>query len=76
MEPLADFHMHLFTAKTEAVVEIADVSLANEGDQDPEPLLRVLIIRLAWLAINPTAQTVDALMRLDLPAGVDVEIKQ
>lgn len=26
--------------------------------------------------INPTAQTVDALMRLDLPAGVDVEIKQ
>jgi len=25
---------------------------------------------------NPTAQTVDALMRLDLPAGVDVEIKQ
>ena len=26
--------------------------------------------------LNPTAQTVDALMRLDLPAGVDVEIKQ
>ncbi|HEO69732.1 MAG TPA: 30S ribosomal protein S10 [Candidatus Hydrogenedentes bacterium] len=26
--------------------------------------------------MNPTAQTVDALMRLDLPAGVDVEIKQ
>ena len=26
--------------------------------------------------VNPTAQTVDALMRLDLPAGVDVEIKQ
>jgi small subunit ribosomal protein S10 len=26
--------------------------------------------------INPTAQTVDALMKLDLPAGVDVEIKQ
>ena len=25
--------------------------------------------------INPTAQTVDALMKLDLPAGVDVEIK-
>ena len=25
---------------------------------------------------NPTAQTVDALMKLDLPAGVDVEIKQ
>ena len=24
---------------------------------------------------NPTAQTVDALMKLDLPAGVDVEIK-
>ena len=26
--------------------------------------------------VGPTAQTVDALMRLDLPAGVDVEIKQ
>ena len=25
--------------------------------------------------INPTPQTVDALMRLELPAGVDVEIK-
>ena len=25
---------------------------------------------------GPTAQTVDALMKLDLPAGVDVEIKQ
>ncbi|MBI5095507.1 MAG: 30S ribosomal protein S10 [Candidatus Hydrogenedentes bacterium] len=26
--------------------------------------------------VNPTAQTVDALIKLDLPAGVDVEIKQ
>lgn len=26
--------------------------------------------------LNPTAQTVDALMKLDLPAGVDVAIKQ
>jgi small subunit ribosomal protein S10 len=26
--------------------------------------------------IDPTAATVDALMKLDLPAGVDVEIKQ
>jgi len=25
--------------------------------------------------INPTPQTVDALMRLDLPSGVDIEIK-
>ncbi|MFC1512562.1 30S ribosomal protein S10 [bacterium] len=25
--------------------------------------------------LRPTAQTVDALMKLDLPAGVDVEIK-
>ena len=25
--------------------------------------------------INPTAKTVDSLMRLDLPAGVDIEIK-
>jgi len=26
--------------------------------------------------LDPTAPTVDALMKLDLPAGVDVEIKQ
>ena len=26
--------------------------------------------------VNPTSQTVDALMQLDLPAGVDVERKQ
>ncbi len=25
--------------------------------------------------INPTAKTIDALRKLDLPAGVDVEIK-
>lgn len=25
--------------------------------------------------VEPTPQTVDALMKLDLPAGVDVEIK-
>ena len=25
--------------------------------------------------IEPTPKTVDALMRLDLPAGVDIEIK-
>jgi small subunit ribosomal protein S10 len=25
--------------------------------------------------VDPTPQTVDALMKLDLPAGVDVEIK-
>jgi small subunit ribosomal protein S10 len=25
--------------------------------------------------VNPTPQTIDALMKLDLPAGVDVEIK-
>jgi small subunit ribosomal protein S10 len=25
--------------------------------------------------MNPTSKTVDALMRLDLPAGVDIEIK-
>lgn len=26
--------------------------------------------------INPTRETIDALMKLELPAGVDVEIKQ
>jgi small subunit ribosomal protein S10 len=24
---------------------------------------------------NPSAQTIDALMQLDLPAGVDIEVK-
>jgi small subunit ribosomal protein S10 len=26
--------------------------------------------------INPTGETINALMKLELPAGVDVEIKQ
>jgi small subunit ribosomal protein S10 len=26
--------------------------------------------------INPTSDTINALMKLELPAGVDVEIKQ
>ena len=30
--------------------------------------------RLIYIA-NPTPKTVDSLMRLDLPAGVDIEIK-
>jgi ribosomal protein S10 len=25
--------------------------------------------------VNPTAKTVDSLQRLDLPAGVDIELK-
>jgi small subunit ribosomal protein S10 len=25
--------------------------------------------------LEPTSRTIDALMRLDLPAGVDIEIK-
>ena len=29
----------------------------------------------ADITLNPTDKTVDALMKLDLPAGVDVEIK-
>ena len=28
-----------------------------------------------WPFVDPTDKTVDALMKLDLPAGVDVEIK-
>jgi small subunit ribosomal protein S10 len=28
-----------------------------------------------WTSLEPTPQTVDALMKLDLSAGVDVEIK-
>ena len=40
-----------------------------EADPERRPKQRLLDI------VQPTPQTVDALMKLDLAAGVDVEIK-
>ena len=61
-------------AKTDAppvkVIKEVPVLATEEGTAETKAGDRVLIDIL-----EPTQQTVDALMKLDLPAGVDVEIK-
>ena len=41
----------------------------------PTRMKRFDILRSLMDIVDPTDKTVDALMKLDLPAGVDVEIK-
>jgi small subunit ribosomal protein S10 len=48
--------------------------LAARGQEEPRAVRDPLPQRLLDI-IEPTPQTVDALMKLDLAAGVDVEIK-
>ena len=47
---------------------------AHVDKQSREPL-RIRTHKRLIDILEPTTQTVDALMKLDLPAGVDVEIK-
>ncbi|HXG82203.1 MAG TPA: hypothetical protein VNJ05_10425, partial [Sphingomicrobium sp.] len=56
------FHIHLPMRKS---LSSAPVTRALPLHKKPS----------ATLAVRPTPQTVDALMKLDLAAGVDVEIK-
>jgi len=58
------------TAKrTGAVVRAPHVNKTSRDQFEMRTHLRLMDI------IDPTDKTVDALMKLDLPAGVDVEIK-
>ena len=52
------------------IVETAKRTGAQVSGPIPLPTHKRLVDIL-----EPTAKTVDALMRLDLPAGVDIEIK-
>ena len=51
------------------------VLTAPHGDKDARDQYEIRTHKRLLDILNPTQNTVDTLMRLDLPAGVDVEIK-
>jgi small subunit ribosomal protein S10 len=48
---------------------------APNGEKDIREQFEMRIHKRLIDILDPTSKTVDALMRLDLPAGVDIEIK-
>ena len=48
---------------------------APHGDKDARDQYELRTHKRLMEIVNPTDKTVDALMKLDLPAGVDVQIK-
>jgi len=48
---------------------------APNGEKDCREQFEIRVHKRLIDIAEPTAKTVDALMRLDLPAGVDIEIK-
>lgn len=54
---------------------IFTVLTAPNGEKDIREQFEMRTHKRLIDIINPTSKTVDALMRLDLPAGVDIEIK-
>ena len=59
-----------------AVAEIVDTARnTGAGVAGPIPLFEMRIHKRLMDILEPTQQTVDALGKLSLPAGVDVEIK-
>ena len=51
------------------------VLVSPHGDKDARDQFEIRTHKRLLDILEPTQQTVDALMKLDLPAGVDVEIK-
>lgn len=51
------------------------VLVAPNGEKDIREQFEMRTHRRLIDIVQPTPKTVDALMRLDLPAGVDIEIK-
>ena len=49
--------------------------VSPHGDKDARDQLELRTHKRLMDILNPTDKTVDALMRLELPAGVDVQIK-
>ena len=54
---------------------IFTILTAPNGEKDIREQFEMRTHKRLIDIINPTSKTVDALMRLDLPAGVDIEIK-
>jgi small subunit ribosomal protein S10 len=51
------------------------VLTAPNGEKDIREQFEMRVHKRLIDILDPTTKTVDALMRLDLPAGVDIEIK-
>lgn len=51
------------------------VLVAPNGEKDIREQFEMRTHKRLVDILEPTSKTVDALMRLDLPAGVDIEIK-
>jgi small subunit ribosomal protein S10 len=51
------------------------VLAAPHGDKDARDQFELRTHKRLMDILNPTDKTVDALMKLELPAGVDVQIK-
>ena len=51
------------------------VLLSPHGDKDARDQFELRTHKRIMDIINPTDKTVDALMKLELPAGVDVQLK-
>ena len=49
--------------------------VSPHGDKDARDQLELRTHKRLMDILNPTDKTVDALMKLELPAGVDVQIK-
>jgi ribosomal protein S10 len=49
--------------------------VAPHGDKDARDQYQIRTHKRLLDIVNPTDKTVDALMKLDLAAGVDVQIK-
>jgi small subunit ribosomal protein S10 len=49
--------------------------VSPHGDKDARDQFELRTHKRLMDILNPTDKTVDALMKLDLPAGVDVQIK-
>ncbi|HOS69648.1 MAG TPA: 30S ribosomal protein S10 [Bacillota bacterium] len=55
--------------------EIVTILRAVHKDKDSREQFEMRTHKRLIDILNPTPKTVDSLMRLDLPAGVDIEIK-
>jgi small subunit ribosomal protein S10 len=66
---LKAFDHRILDTSTREIVNTAKRTGAQVRGPIPLPT------RIEKFTVNPTTQTVDALMKLDLAAGVDVEIK-
>ncbi|HPF25885.1 MAG TPA: 30S ribosomal protein S10 [Steroidobacteraceae bacterium] len=51
------------------------VLVSPHGDKDARDQFEIRTHKRLMEIVNPTDKTVDALMKLELPAGVDVQLK-